>query len=117
MGISSMMEDKSDMDNDGDNDMDCKGDKDSDCMKAKKKQKLKKMMSESSEKDFIKSIIKLKNGNKNKWYTFVGEVEGMKVKIKGYGTWLQIFNVDGTDYGNSSETSVKGFKELLAEPF
>lgn len=76
------------------------------------------IVSEATDTDnFVKDIIKLKNSNKNKWYTYIGEVDGMKVKIKGNGTWLQIFNVDGVEFGTPDEVSVKEFKELLAEPF
>jgi len=67
--------------------------------------------------DFVKHINKLKNQNKNSWYTFTGTVNDKDIKIKGYGTWLQIFKVDGIDYSNPMEQSVKDYKNSLLRPF
>lgn len=67
--------------------------------------------------DFVKEMTKLKNANKNKWYTFTGTIDGKNIQLKGYGTWLQIYKVDGIDYGNAMEASVKAFKEALIRPF
>lgn len=33
-----------------------------------------------------------------KWHTFVGTVEGKEVRVKIYGLYLQIFDVDGVHY-------------------
>lgn len=51
------------------------------------------------------------------WYTFEGIVEGKKVRIKGYKTWLQYYHVDGINYGNEMERKVKDFNEDLEKPF
>jgi hypothetical protein len=66
---------------------------------------------------FVKEINKLKNANKNGWYTWVGNINGKDVKIKGYGTWLQVYKVDGIDYSNPMEQSVKDYKLSLKRPF
>jgi len=49
------------------------------------------------------------------WYTFVGVVEGKQVQLKGHGTWLQIFNIDGVNYGSVHDLSVKSFKAVLVD--
>ncbi len=63
--------------------------------------------------EFISAINALRLNNKNKWYTFNDTVNNKAVQIKGFGTWLQIFNIDGVRYGNSMETSIKEFKAYL----
>jgi len=49
------------------------------------------------------------------WYTFVGVVEGKQIQLKGHGTWLQIFKVDGVNYGSVHDLSVKAYKAILIE--
>jgi len=81
-------------------------------------QKLKLYLNESREVDnFIKEINKLRNSNKNKWYTWTGSVDGKEIKIKGYGTWLQVYTVEGIDYSGNQDIKVKEFRSVLAEPF
>ena len=66
------------------------------------------------EKDiFIKELnAKRKSGN---WYAFSGTVNGKIIQIKGYKTWLQIFNIDGINNSGCMEISVKEFNALLNE--
>jgi hypothetical protein len=52
-----------------------------------------------------------------KWYYFSEVVDGKVVFLKGYDTWLQIYDVDGVRYGNSMERSVKQFGADLLAPF
>jgi len=67
--------------------------------------------------DFIREINTLRKVNKNAWYTWVGSVEGKEVSLKGFGTWLELFKVDGIDYSNPMERAVGQFKDDLEAPF
>jgi len=66
---------------------------------------------------FINIVNKLRLDNKNKWFYASEIVEGKTVALKGFGTWLQIYIIDGVDYSNPMERSIKQFKEDLALPF
>jgi hypothetical protein len=70
-------------------------------------------MSNHTKKGFIALINKKRLENKNDWYLFVGNVEGKKVIIKGFNTWLQRFAVDGVDHSNTMENSVSKFKSYI----
>lgn len=68
--------------------------------------------------EFVKMVNKERLANKNKWYVITNvEVDGKKVEIKAFDTWLQIFRVDGKNYANPMERNVSGFKEDLKSPF
>lgn len=64
----------------------------------------------------FQTIIKAKRLT-GTWYTFVGEVEGKQVELKGYKTWLQVYTVEGIDHSNGMDHSVKQFNADLALPF
>lgn len=64
--------------------------------------------------DFVKTVNKLRLDNKNKWYYLVGTVNGKDFKLKGFGTWLQIFKVNNWDCSNVMEQSVGDYKKHLA---
>ena len=51
------------------------------------------------------------------WYYFTGTVEGRYIELKGYKTWLQIFNIDGKRCDGCMDISVKEFKASLISPF
>ena len=59
--------------------------------------------------DFVKHINGLRKGSKGQWYSFVGTVDGKSVSIKGFGTWLQIYRVDGIDQNTTMDNSVSNF--------
>ena len=63
--------------------------------------------------DFVKTLNTLRLQNKGKWYTWAGTVNNKTVQIKAYGTWLQLFFVDGLQYGNCADRTVKEFKNDL----
>lgn len=65
--------------------------------------------------DFIKHVNKTRLENKNKWYFLNLVVNDKKVMIKGFGTWLQVFNVNGLNIPTVSDISVNDFKKLLSE--
>lgn len=69
--------------------------------------------------EYIALINKERKANKNKWVSFTENVEGTKIGIKFYNTWVQrIEFTDGltaiSDSGNM-DISVKQFNEFLAQ--
>ncbi len=64
--------------------------------------------------EFIKHINALRLQNKNNWYFWTGIVDNKQVQLKGYNTWLQIFNIDGIDNASNMDISVKEFKNVLS---
>ena len=38
-----------------------------------------------------------------KWHTFVGPIDGKAIRVKVFGLWPQIFDVNGIRHGASSE--------------
>ena len=69
------------------------------------------------ELEFITAINKARLANKNQWYVFNGVINNCTVKIKGYGTWLQILEVNGFYNGGCPDINVKRFKEVLANAY
>ena len=59
---------------------------------------------------FVKEVNNLRLANKNQWYFLTGTVNGKDFKLKGYDTWLQIFEINGWNCSNVMEQSVKDFK-------
>lgn len=51
------------------------------------------------------------------WYSLIEEVDGKHVELEGYHTWLQIYRIDGVDYSNYCDRSVKQFNDDLFIPF
>jgi hypothetical protein len=70
-------------------------------------------MENRSTQQFVEMINKLRLQNKGKWYMWQGTVNNKTVKIKAYGTWLQLFFVDGLQCGNCADRIVKDFKNDL----
>ena len=65
------------------------------------------------ENEFVTEIdSKRKSGT---WYTYLGNVNGKAIRLKGYKTWLQVFTVNGIDNSGCMDISVKAFKELLIQ--
>ena len=73
------------------------------------------MVVHTTKEKFIKMLNKVRREDKNKWYFVTAVVDGKEVKIKGYGTWLQIFKINEIDYSNVMEQSVKEFNNYLQE--
>lgn len=65
--------------------------------------------------DFIKTVNGLRLASKNSWYTWQGIVENKTVRLKGYKTWLQIFEVEGLRVPTVSDISVSEYKKLLSD--
>lgn len=68
-------------------------------------------------KQFVDAVNKYRLANRGKWYWFNDTVGGKAVRIKAFGTWMQIYDVDGVDYANCMERSVTEFKSDLKSPF
>jgi hypothetical protein len=51
------------------------------------------------------------------WYSFLGTVDGKYVRLKGYKTYLQIYEVNYIRYGGCVGLSVKEFQKELEQPF
>ena len=68
-------------------------------------------------KQFVDAVNKLRLANRGKWYWFNDTVGGKAVRIKAFGTWMQIYDVDGVDCANCMERSVAEFKSDLKLPF
>ena len=68
-------------------------------------------------KQFVDAVNKLRLANRGKWYWFSDTVGGKAVRIKAFGTWIQIFTVDGVNHAVCTERSVTEFKSDLKSPF
>ena len=68
-------------------------------------------------KQFVDAVNKLRLANRGKWYWFNDTVDGKAVRIKAFGTWMQIYDVDGVSCANCMERSVAEFKSDLKSPF
>jgi hypothetical protein len=64
---------------------------------------------------FIKAFNAHRLANKNKWLAFAGTVAGKRVEVKGWGTTIQILNVDGIRHHGGSDMKVAEWKEMLDE--
>lgn len=65
--------------------------------------------------DFIKTVNSLRLANKNSWYSWQGIVNDKTVRLKGYKTWLQVFEVNGLCVPTVMDISVSDFKKLLSD--
>lgn len=68
-----------------------------------------------TKQEFILDVNNSRKGIKNNWYYWKGEVEGKHVLIKGYNTWLQVFEVNGKRIDGPMDISVKEFNNILFE--
>lgn len=68
--------------------------------------------------EFVKFVNKKRLENKNKWYYIVDTIVcGKAVEIKAFGTWMQIFNIDGMKNPSTHDLPVGKFKNCLRKPF
>lgn len=49
----------------------------------------------------------------NKWHAFIGTLNGKAVRVKVYGLYLQIFDVDGVHHGGGHFTTQKQLKDTI----
>ena len=67
--------------------------------------------------ELTKKINQLRLNNKNKWYYYTGIFEGKTIELKAFGTWLQIYKIDGVNHSGLMDISIKEFKNTLETPF
>jgi hypothetical protein len=70
--------------------------------------------------DFIKELNTLRLSNskpRKEWYGGYFTVDNKEVKVKAFGTYLQVFEVDGIRCGGLCDITVTKFKQELAAPF
>lgn len=63
--------------------------------------------------NLMEEINKKRLESKGKWYYFSTEINGKKIEIKAFKTWLQIFRIDGKNYSGLMGISVNDFKTHL----
>lgn len=63
--------------------------------------------------NLVDEINKKRLESKGKWYYFNTEINGKKVEIKAFKTWLQILRIDGKNYSGLMDISVSDFKKHL----
>jgi len=61
--------------------------------------------------NIIKDINKLRKNASKGWYIYHNY--DFNIHIKGYKTWLQIYKINGIDYGHVMDISVKDFNNYL----
>lgn len=49
----------------------------------------------------------------NKWHAFIGTLNGKAVRVKVYGLYLQIFDVDGVRHGGQTYTTQRELKATI----
>lgn len=57
------------------------------------------------------AIAVAKTVRTQKWHFFVGAIQGKQVRLKVYGLYLQIFEVDGIKHGQSHYQTQRHMKE------
>ncbi len=72
---------------------------------------------ELNETQFTTVINELRKANKDKWIAWVGTVKGKAVRFKGYGLFIQIFDVDSIRHGGTDCKSVLAWVAELRKPF
>ena len=63
--------------------------------------------------ELIKQINTKRKAIKNEWYYINTYFNNRHILIKGFGTWLQVFTIDGIDHSNGMDMSVKEFNKHL----
>jgi len=65
--------------------------------------------------EIARTINSARLANKNDWYFCTITTEKDSVRVKGYGTWLQKFLINGIDHSNGMGMTVKEYKEYLSK--
>jgi hypothetical protein len=63
---------------------------------------------------FVKEINKARLANPNKWITYIGIVNRKNVTFKSFGLYLQIFSVNGRNYGGAHCDKVEQWKRNIS---
>ncbi len=65
--------------------------------------------------EFVTEINALRLSSKKNWYVWGGEVNGVRIRLKGFGTWIQRIEIGGIVDGSTMDISVAAFKKYLFE--
>jgi len=65
--------------------------------------------------EFVTEINSLRLSSKKNWYVWGGEVNGVTIFIKGFGTWIQLIRTPFSRDGSAMDLSVAAFKNYLFE--
>ena len=68
-----------------------------------------------STEQFLKVVKDTRLRNKDQWWYLIREVEGKRVRIKAYGTYMQILEVDGVESSGPPDCTVKVMNETIKE--
>lgn len=67
----------------------------------------------------IMQAVSIINGkrkeNKSHWYMGVFNLNGNIVEYKGFNTWLQRLTVNGIEFGNCVDSSVREFRQTIVD--
>lgn len=66
---------------------------------------------------FRDMINKMRLANRERWFQWTGEVNGKRVELKCFNTWLQIFRIDGLQQITTMDITPTAFKTALLAPF
>jgi hypothetical protein len=65
--------------------------------------------------EMVKAINELRIKNRNDWYfCTITTADGQRVQVKGYGTWLQKFLINGIDHSNGMGMKVGEYKDYVS---
>ena len=65
--------------------------------------------------EFVTEINSLRLSSKKNWYVWGGEVNGVSVSLKGFGTWIQRLETPVFTDGSPMDLSIAAFKQYLFE--
>ena len=65
--------------------------------------------------EFVNTINNLRLSSKKNWYVWSGEVNGVPISLKGFGTWIQRLETPVFTDGSPMDLSVDAFKKYLFE--
>ena len=66
---------------------------------------------------FRDTINSLRLANRERWFQWTGTVDGRRVELKCFNTWLQIFRIDGIQQNTAMDITPTAFKTALVSPF
>lgn len=72
-------------------------------------------MKKFNSQSFTQELNSLRLSNKNKWFTLEADVDGKNVVVKCFGTWLQIFRIDGIDHAGPMDMKVTQWKKYVQD--
>jgi len=65
--------------------------------------------------EFLKEVDALRRASGEKYFSWIGKVDGKQVRLKACGTWNQLLEVDGIVHGGVHCLNVTRWKNELKE--